>query len=90
MNVEEQILEGKIDVAIIYESSERPNVKYDYLFQDEIFAIVPADHPWTKKSFVEAKDFEGQNIIIHSFPLESVSLFSQLLIPEGINPKNVM
>ena len=39
---------------------------------------------------VEAKDFEDQKILIHSFPLESVSLFTQVLIPEGIKPKQVM
>lgn len=89
-DVEDQVLEGKIDLAIIYENSERQNVDYHELFRDEIFALVPAGHPWTKKEYVEAKDFEGENIIIHSYPLESVSLFSQVLIPEGIKPNRVM
>jgi LysR family transcriptional regulator, regulator for metE and metH len=89
-DVEDQILDGKIDLAVIYESSERQNIKYHELFKDEMFALVPKNHPWAKKPFVEAKDFENQNIIIHSYPLESVCLFSQVLIPEGIKPKNVM
>ncbi len=89
-DVEDQILDGKIDLAIIYESSDRSNIDYHELFRDEVFALVPVGHPWTKKPFVEAKDFEGENIIIHSYPLESVSLFSQVLIPEGIKPKRVM
>ncbi len=89
-SVEDQILNGTIDVAIIYESSDRQNVDYHELFRDEVFALVPAGHPWTKKAFVEAQDFENENVIIHSYPLESVSLFSQVLIPEGIKPKKVM
>ncbi|MEO9484420.1 MAG: LysR family transcriptional regulator [Ekhidna sp.] len=89
-DVEDQILDGKIDLAIIYESSERANIDYHELFRDEVYALVPVGHPWTKKSYVEAKDFEGQNVIIHSYPIESVSLFSQVLIPEGINPNRVM
>ncbi|WP_462250560.1 LysR family transcriptional regulator [Ekhidna sp.] len=89
-DVEDQILEGKIDLAIIYENSNRPNIDYHELFRDEVFALVPAGHPWTKKPYVQAKDFEGENIIIHSYPLESVSLFSQVLIPEGVKPNRVM
>ena len=89
-DVEDQILDGAIDLAIIYENSDRPNINYHELFRDEVYALVPTGHPWTKKPYVEAKDFENQNIIIHSYPLESVSLFSQVLIPEGIKPKNVM
>ena len=55
-----------------------------------MFALVPADHPWTRKKYLDAADFADQQIIIHSFPLESVSLFSQVLIPNGIKPKNVI
>lgn len=89
-DVEDQILNGNIDLAIIYENSDRPNIQYHELFRDEVFALVPAGHPWSKKDYVEAQDFEGQNIIIHSYPLESVSLFSQVLIPEGVKPNRVM
>lgn len=89
-DVEDQILKGKIDMAVIYESSDRANIKYHELFRDEVFALVPKGHPWTEKPFVEAKDFADENVIIHSYPLESVSLFSQVLIPEGVSPRKVM
>lgn len=89
-DVEDQVLRGDIDVAVIYESSHYPKLNYTELFQDEMFAMVPAGHPWTEKPFVEARDFADQQVIIHSFPLESVSLFKQVLIPEGVKPKNVI
>lgn len=89
-DVEDQLLDGNIDLAVIYESSDKPGIKYHELFRDEMFAIVPKDHPWAKKPYLEAHDFENQNIIIHSYPLESVTLFTQVLMPEGIKPKNVM
>ncbi len=87
--VEEQVLNGKIDLAILSETVHKPNLRYYELFRDEVFALVPADHPWAEQPYVEAKDFESENVIIHSYPIESVSLFSQLLIPEGIKPKKV-
>lgn len=89
-DAEDQVVNGKIDIAIIYESSDRNNLRYHELFRDEMFALVPKGHPWTKKAYVEAEDFEDQNIIIHSYPLESVTLFSQVLMPNGVKPKNVM
>ena len=89
-DAEDQVVNGKIDIAIIYESSDRNNLRYHELFRDEMFALVPKEHPWTKKEYVEAEDFEDQNIIIHSYPLESVTLFSQVLMPNGVKPKNVM
>ncbi len=88
-DVEDQVLDGKIDLAIICEVSDRPKLKYHELFRDEVFALVPADHPWTKKKYVEAEDFATENVIIHSYPLESVSLFRNLLIPAGVSPKKV-
>ncbi|MEO9869680.1 LysR family transcriptional regulator [Ekhidna sp.] len=89
-DVEDQILDGNIDLAIIYDSSDRANISYHDLFRDEMYALVPLDHPWTKKPYVVAEDFEDQNVIIHSYPLESVTLFSQVLAPAGIKPKKIM
>ncbi|WP_420315810.1 LysR family transcriptional regulator [Ekhidna sp.] len=89
-DVESRVLDGEIDLAIIYEHSDRQNIDYHELFRDEVFALVPVGHPWAKKSYVQAEDFEDQTVIIHSYPLESVSLFTQVLIPEGISPKKVM
>ncbi len=88
-DIEDEVLQGKIDLAIITYATDRSNLAYYELFRDEMLALVPADHPWTKKKYVEAKDFEDQNVIIHSYPLETVSLFSHLLIPEGISPRKV-
>ena len=90
IDVEDQVMNGEIDVAVIYESSDNPKLNYLELFHDEMFALVPKDHPWSKKKYLEAADFKDQQVIIHSLPLESVSLFSQVLIPEGVQPKNVI
>ena len=48
-DVEDQVLNGSIDMAIVYESSDYSSLNYYELFKDEMFAIVPVDHPWTKK-----------------------------------------
>jgi len=88
-DIESQVLDGKIDLAILSEVSDRSKLKYYELFRDEEFALVHANHPWVKKNYVEAEDFANENLFIHSYPLESVSLFTQLLIPAGVSPKKV-
>ncbi len=89
-SIEEQVLKGKIDLAVIYEPSEKAGLAYHELFRDEMVALAPRDHPWSKKEYLNPEDFADQSIIIHSFPLESISLFSQVLIPNNVQPKNVI
>lgn len=84
------ILGGELDLAIVSDTIEDPNLKYTELFQDEMMALVPANHPWAQKSYVTARDFESEVSIIHSYPIESTTLFSQVLIPAGITPKKVI
>lgn len=89
-DVEMQVINGEIDVAIIFEPAPLEQLHYEELFHDEMYALVPKGHPWEQKDYLEAADFKDQQIIINSLPLESVTLFSQVLIPEKIQPKNVI
>ena len=89
-DVEFQLMNGEIDIAVIYESADHERLEYRELFHDEMYALVPKGHDWTQKKYLEAADFADQQVIIHSFPLESVTLFSQVLIPADIQPKNVI
>ncbi|MDN5202478.1 LysR family transcriptional regulator [Fulvivirgaceae bacterium BMA10] len=85
-----QVLNGTIDLAIASENIDDPNLKSIELFTDEMMALVPANHPWAKRKYVNPVDFEEENVIIHSLPLEGVTLFNQVLIPNNITPKKVI
>lgn len=84
------ILSGKLDLAVVSEKIDDPNLKYMELFSDEMMALVPSQHPWASKKYVRAEDFKDEVSIIHSYPLETTTLFSQVLIPEGIKPKKII
>jgi len=88
-DMEQEVTKGKIDLAVITDATDRPELSYYELFKDEMVALVNADHPWVGRAYVEAQDFEDQHVLIHSYPLESVTLFSQLLIPEKVSPKKI-
>lgn len=86
----QHVLDGKLDVAIVSEEVKNPNIKCIPLFTDELMALVPSNHPWTKRKYVDAKDFADKTVIIHSYPLETVTLFTDLLIPAGVQPKKII
>lgn len=83
------LLNGKVDAVITSYPEDNPSIEYRELFRDEQLAVVAEDHAWAKREYIEAEDFVTENVIIYCGPLETVSLFSQLLIPKGVSPKKV-
>lgn len=84
----QKLLQGQIDLAITSDPIPNENIDYHELFEDEMVAVVNSDHPWASKEFIEARDFEDEHLIIHSEPLETVTVYQKLLKPEGIQPKS--
>lgn len=85
----QKLLSGELDIAITSDPIENNLLHYIKLFRDEMFAAVPASHAWSTKAYAEAQDFADQNLIIHSLPMETVSVYQFFLAPAGINPKKV-
>lgn len=86
----ENLISGNLDIAITSNLEQTDQVDFIKLFSDEMLAVVSKGHPWAKRSFIEAEDFQDVDLIIHSLPLETVSIFRSELIPKGINPKKVI
>lgn len=89
-HTEKLLLNGKIDLAIVSEKRNYPNLRYYDLFEDEMVAIVPSFHKLAKKKYLNAKDFADETLIIHSYPLHSVEVIRSVLMPAGVQPKKVM
>jgi len=51
--------------------------------------VVSRTHPWGDKKFVVAEDFVNEHLLIHSFPLETVTVHQFLLAPANISPKKI-
>ena len=51
--------------------------------------VVSETHPWADKKFVVASDFVNQHLLIHSLPLETVTIHQFLLAPANITPKKI-
>lgn len=85
----QKLLQGQIDLAITSDPITNDQVEYIELFQDEMIALVPENHPWTLKKFIVAEDFKEANLIIHSEPLETVTVYEKILKPAQVQPKNI-
>ncbi len=82
----QKLLTGQLDLAITSDPLKDDNIAYTQLFKDEMVAIAPASHPWAKKKYLVAADFATENLIIHSLPLETVTVYQYLLQPAGVSP----
>jgi LysR family transcriptional regulator, regulator for metE and metH len=85
----QKLLAGELDIAITTDPSKDAKLKYIELFQDEMVAVIPAGHAWETKKFVNAEDFASESLIIHSLPMETVTVFEYFLKPAKVSPRKV-
>jgi len=85
----QKLLAGILDIAITSDPVKDNKIAYLELFQDEMVAVVPENHPWTKKKFAIAEDFTTEHLLIHSLPLETVTVHQLVLAPAGVSPKKI-
>lgn len=86
----QKLIGGELDLAITSNPEQMEQVEFVQLFTDEMLAVVCNKHPWANKDYVTAEDFQNVSLIIHSLPLDTVSLFRTQLIPKGISPKKLI
>ncbi|MEO9477411.1 MAG: LysR family transcriptional regulator [Cyclobacteriaceae bacterium] len=86
----QKLKEGELDLAITSNPDLDDQLTYIELFTDEMFAVVSPQHHWAQKEQIEAEDFGEVKLFIHSLPLETVSIFRNLLTPKGIHPKELI
>ena len=86
----EKLIEGELDLAITSNPEHIDQVEFTQLFSDEMLAIVSIQHPWANRDYVDAEDFQDVTLIIHSLPLDTVSIFRTQLTPKGIDPKKLI
>ncbi len=85
----QKLLENELDVALTSDPIADKSILYTELFQDEVLAVVSAAHPWARKKHVTAEDFATENLIIHSYPLETVTVYEHFLKKAGVTPQQI-
>ncbi|MFY0654228.1 MAG: LysR family transcriptional regulator [Cyclobacteriaceae bacterium] len=85
-----KLLSNELDIAIVTCKPDDERLVVKELFEDEIFAVMNNEHYFAKKPHLEAKDFENIDLIIHSYPMESVTVNLHFLAPNNVIPTKVM
>ena len=85
----QKILSDEIDIAIVTLKPEDDSLFCIPFFEDEILAIMHKEHPLSKQKKIVAKDFSQEHLIIHSYPLETVSVYQQWLKPNNVMPLKI-
>jgi LysR family transcriptional regulator for metE and metH len=80
---------GELDICLnTYNINNKDVVSYE-LFTDEMFAVVHAENPLAGQGYIAPGDFSDQNMIIHSYPIESATVYQNFLRPNKVEPKKV-
>lgn len=85
----QKLQENMLDIAIISDPIKNENIKYVELFQDEIMMVVSENHSWANKKYVVVEDFINEHLLIHSLPMETVTIHQFLLAPAKVSPKKI-
>lgn len=88
-NPVQKLKENIIDLAVTSDPIKDNSIKYLELFQDEMLMVVSINHPWANKKYVVAEDFRNEHLLIHSLPMETVTIHQFLLSPAKITPKKI-
>ncbi|HEY7915196.1 MAG TPA: LysR family transcriptional regulator [Blastocatellia bacterium] len=86
----EALFKGRIDVAIVSAPMRDKRLSVRPLFQDEMLVVMRPDHPLASRPFIRAADFADVSLITYAMPKEETHLFSRVLIPAGITPREVL
>lgn len=80
---------GRLDMAIVHTPVDHPDLVTEELFEDELVALVPPDHPLAEHEFLAPAAFAGETLILHSEPETSYAV-SDFLDPAGVAPARIL
>lgn len=79
--------QDRADVAIVSDLDDaEPDMVFHPLFEFEMVALLPLNHPYLAMPYLKAQDFAGQALITYPVPDEMLDLVRQVLKPAGIEP----
>lgn len=86
----EKLLRNELDVGITSDPGGDKSIKYIELFKDEVMAIVHKESLLARKKYLTPADFATQTLIIHSYPLETVTVYQHFLKEKKIQPEQII
>ncbi|MGE3190695.1 MAG: LysR family transcriptional regulator, partial [Vicinamibacterales bacterium] len=85
----EALLDGQIDLAVVTSPVADRRLAATPLFEDELVAIVAPGHRFARRSWIEARDFADEHVIIYKADRQDSYTFTRILTPAGVEPARV-
>ncbi|EKE44023.1 transcriptional regulator, LysR family [Oceaniovalibus guishaninsula JLT2003] len=79
----------EVDLVVSSDPETLPGVDFTPLFDYEPVFVASSRHPLAAKPFVVAEDFRDQTLITYPVERARLDVFSQLLMPAGVEPAEV-
>lgn len=76
---------GQVELLLTTEPPSDTRFKVTALFDDEMVAVVPPEHPLAGRKYLRPKDFVDQSVFVWN--LERSDLFNLVLRPAGVRPR---
>lgn len=87
----EYLVNGDLDIGIVKSKIAHPDIHYERIFEDQLFAILHKDHPLARKERIEISDFENEEIFLsNSDPATgNVPIIEILMQAQQVQPKAI-
>lgn len=84
-----QLLAGELDSALVTVKPESDQLQSTLVFEDELLVLMHEENPLCELDYLDAGHFAESCLYIHSYPLESVSIYEHFLKPNKVVPRKV-
>ncbi|NJB84101.1 LysR family transcriptional regulator [Wenyingzhuangia aestuarii] len=85
----DKLLTNEIDISIVTTKPANDTLWSLPFFEDEVYAVLHKEHPLHLEKVILPKHFLNTHLIIHSYPLETVSVYQDFLKPEKVHPAKI-
>jgi LysR family transcriptional regulator for metE and metH len=79
----------KVDLVVSSDPEDLPGVTFLPLFDYEPVFVAGSNHPLAQKDFIDAEDFRTETLITYPVDRARLDVFSQLLTPAKVTPRDV-
>lgn len=83
----ELLLDGEADLVIGSAHKARRGISWHPLFRYEVLAVLPTDHAFRAKRYLNAGDFANETLITYPVPDDRIDLIRHVLRPANVKPQ---
>lgn len=84
--IESRLDVGKLDLGISFGPPRNGSLESESLFEEELVAIAPKNHPWARRRFIRFEEFASQTLALLSQGYCTRRLFDMHAAASGIDP----